>query len=154
MRRGAVDWSWRLSVCGERRYRFCLARRAGKPVGYVVVRRMMPGRSPRMDKLKPAIVTDLVAVDDDRHVLRALALKAVEIASELQATLVLTATTTASHRKALAGVGFISPAWPVIGPLLARRSPQFMWRPWGPAATLKATDMTLTFADVAIDLDL
>ena len=154
MRRGAKDWSWRLSICGKRRYRFCLARRAGRPVGYVVVRRMMPGRSLRLDKLKPAIVTDLVAVDDDPQILHALAVKAVNIAADLQAALVVTATTTASHRTALTRVGFISPAFPLIGPLLARRSPQFMWMPRGPAAALSASAMTLTFADVAIDLDL
>ena len=154
MRRGANEWSWRLSVCGERRYRFCIARRAGEPVGYVVVRRMTPGRSRQLGKLKAAIVTDLVAVGDDPQVLRALARRAVEIASELGALVVLTATTALGHRKALAAMGFISPALPLIGRLLERRSPQFMWLPRGPAATLEADDMALTFADVAIDLDL
>jgi GNAT superfamily N-acetyltransferase len=154
MRRGAKDWSWRLSICGERRYRFCLARRAGRPVGYVVVRRMMQGRSSRLDMLRPVMVTDLVAVNDDPEVLRTLALKAVEIATELRAAIVVTATTTALHRTSLTRVGFFSPALPLIGRLLARRSPQFMWMPRGPAAALSAIAMTLTFADVAIDLDL
>jgi len=158
MRRGAEEWAWRLSVCGKRRYRFCVARRAepggraGRPVGYAVVRRMSAGRSRLMDGLKAAMITDLAAVDDDSAVLRVLARKAVDAAAAMQAHVVVAATTSVAHRRALAG--FLSPALPLLGRLLARRSPLFMWRPHGPAAKLRADDMTLTFADVAIDLDL
>jgi hypothetical protein len=154
MRRGANEWSWRLSVCGERRYRFCVARRAGQPIGYVVVRRMTPGRSRQLGKFSAAIITDLVAIDDDPDVLLAVALRAVSVASELRAAALLTVTTTPAHRKALAKLGFISPTMPLIGRLLERRSPEFMWLPRGPAAALTADKMALTFADVAIDLDL
>jgi hypothetical protein len=38
--------------------------------------------------------------------------------------------------------------------VLAPRSPQFMWLPRGAGAPLAATDLALSFADVAIDLDL
>jgi GNAT superfamily N-acetyltransferase len=153
MRRGAKDWAWRLSVCGKRRYRLWLARDAdGRPLGYVVVRPMLPGRSRTMDRLKAAMITDLVALDDDPAVLRALVGKAVRTAAALQARILLMATTSSAHARALAG--FLSPVTPLIGRLLARRAPQFMWRPKGVAAKLQADHMTLTFADVALDLDL
>lgn len=152
MRRGAEEWAWRLAVCGERRYRFSVVRRAGEPVGYAVVRRMVAGRSRMMDRLNAAIITDLVAVDDNPGVLRALGRRAVASAAELRAGLVTMATTSSAHRQAPAG--FLSPASPLVGGMLARRAPLFMWRPQGVAAGLQAQDMALTFADVAIDLDL
>jgi GNAT superfamily N-acetyltransferase len=154
MRRGARDWSWRLSICDERHYRFCIARRAGEPVGYVVVRRLTPGRSRQLGKVATAIITDLVAPRDDPIVLRALAHRAVAIAGQLRTAIVLVTTSAPAHRTALTKTGFISPAFPMIGRFLGRRSPQFMWVPRGPAAPLRAVDMALTFADVAIDLDL
>jgi len=154
MRRGASDWSWRLSICGGRRYRFCIARRADEPVGYVVVRRLAPGQGRQLDKLATAIITDLVAVNDDPKVLRALALRAVAIATQLQTTIVLATISALTHQTVLTKVGFVSPAFPMIGRFLGRRSPQFMWLPRGAAAALRADEMMLTFADVAIDLDL
>jgi GNAT superfamily N-acetyltransferase len=154
MMRGANDWSWRLSLCGARRYRFCIARRAGEPVGYVVARPMVPGSTRQLAKLRAVIITDLVAVNEDVRVLRALARKAIAIAGDLRGMMVLTATTSAAQRIALAGAGFLSPNFPLFGRVLARRAPQFMWLPHGPAALLEADDIALTFADVAIDLDL
>jgi hypothetical protein len=154
MRRGAAEWSWRLSICGERRYRFGVARRDGEPVGYVVVRRMTPGRSGALDRLRAAIITDLAVADDDAIVLRALAGEAVALAADLGARAMLTATTTAAHRAALARIGFISPATPLVGRVLAQRAPQFMWLPRGAGQELSADDLSLSFADVAIDLDL
>lgn len=154
MRRGAAEWSWRLSVCGERRYRFCVVRRGGQPIGYVVVRRMMAGRSRRLDRLRAAIITDIVAVGDDPTVLRTLASRAVAIAAELRALVVVTATTAHAERGALARMGFVSPALPLLGRFLLDRSPQFMWLPRAAASALGAGDLSLTFADVAIDLDL
>jgi GNAT superfamily N-acetyltransferase len=154
MRRDAADWSWRLSVCGERRYRFCVASRDGQPVGYVVVRQMTPGRSRRLDRLGAAIITDLVAANDDPAILRTLAARAVAIAAELHALVVVTATTTPAHQRALARMGFVSPALPLAGRFLLERSPQFMWLPRGAASALRADAMALSFADVAIDLDL
>jgi hypothetical protein len=154
MRRSAAEWSWRLSVCGGRRYRFCVARRAGDPVGYVAVRRMTPGRSRGLDRLRAAIITDLAAVNDDAAVLHALAGGAVALAADLGARAMLTALTTDAHRAALARIGFISPATPLIGRVLAPRAPQFMWLPRGPGDGLSAGDLSLSFADVAIDLDL
>src|SRR5262249_10851647 len=59
MRRDAAEWAWRLSVCGERRYRFAVAFRDGEPLGYVAVRRMTAGRSRALDRLRTAIITDL-----------------------------------------------------------------------------------------------
>ena len=154
MRRDAAEWSWRLSVCGERRYRFCVARRDGEPVGYVVVRRMTPGRSRGLDRLRAAVISDLAAVDDHAAVLGALAGEAVAIAAGLGAGAMLTATTAAGHRAALARMGFVSPATPLLGRVLAPRAPQFMWLPRGPGDGLTAGDLALSFADVAIDLDL
>ncbi len=82
-----------------------------------------------MDRLKAAMITDLVALDDDPAVLRALVGKAVRTAAALEARILLMATTSSAHARALAG--FLSPATPLVGRLLARRAPQFMWRPKG-----------------------
>ena len=154
MQRGAAAWSWRLSVCGERRYRVCVAHRDGEPLGYVAVRRMLPGGSRLLGKREGALVTDLVAVDDDPAVLRALALKAVEVAADLRAAVVLGATNVAAHRKALAGAGFLSPGFPLLGRALQRRAPTFMWLPKGPAAALAHDRVEITFADSDVDLAL
>ncbi len=154
MKRGAAEWSWRLSVCGERRYRLCVARRASEPTGYVAVRRMTPGSSRLLGKLDGAIVADLVAVDDDPATLRALAFRAVEIAAEPRAAVVLMATTAPAHRQALAATGFLSPGFPVLGRQLQRRSPVFMWLPKGPGAGLAADAVEITFADSDVDLAL
>jgi hypothetical protein len=154
MRRGADHWAWRLSVCGERRYHVCLARRAGEAVGYVVVRRMTPGASRMLGKRAGAIIVDLVAVDDDPKVLRALARRAVAIAADLRVVVVLMATTVAAHRKALVATGFFSPSLPVVGRFLGRMAPVFMWSPHGPGAPLRADNVALTFADSDVDLAL
>jgi hypothetical protein len=155
MRRDAAEWSWRLSVAaGDRRYRICVARRAGEPVGYAVVRRMTPGRSRGLDRLRAAIITDLAAADDDAAVLGALAGEAVALAADLGARAMLTATTAVAHRAALTRVGFISPATPLVGRMLAPRAPQFMWLPRGAGEALSPDGLSLSFADVAIDLDL
>jgi ribosomal protein S18 acetylase RimI-like enzyme len=154
MRRDAAEWSWRLSVCGERSYRISVAHRGDAPLGYVAVRPMTPGRSRSLDRLRAALITDISTVDDDPALLAALAGEAVAIAADLGARAVVTATTNSAHRAALARMGFISPAVPLLGRLVAKRSPQFMWLPRGPAATLTADRISLSFADVAIDLDL
>jgi len=154
MRRGASEWSWRVSVCGDHSYRLSVARKAGAPVGYVAVRLMAPGRIPQLGKRQAAMITDFVAMNDDPTLLRALARRAVTMAGELRAVAALTATTNASHRSALAAAGFLSPAFPVLGRALARRSPVFMWLPKGPGAALKADHIEFTFADAAVDLDL
>ena len=105
----------------KRRYRLWLARDAdGRPLGYVVVRPMLPGRSRMMDRLKAAMITDLVALDDDPALLRALVGKAVRTAAALEARIVLMTTTSSAHARALAG--FLSPATPLVGRLLARRA--------------------------------
>jgi hypothetical protein len=154
MRRDAAEWSWRLGVCGERRYRISIARRGEEPLGYVAVRPMTRGRSRMLDRLQAAIVTDMAAAGDDPAVLAALAGEAVALAAGLGARAVVTATTAAMHRAAFSRMGFVSPRTPLLGRLVANRSPQFMWLPRGPAATLTANDLALSFADVAIDLDL
>ena len=154
MRRGSKEWMWRLSVCGDRSYHFCIVRRAGEAVGYAVVRRMGSGRLPLLRNRTAAMITDLVAVDDDTAVLQMLARRALAIAGELGAVAILTVTTSPAHRRALAASGFVSPAYPLIGRALRRRSPVYMWLPKGPAAELKADGMTLTLADAAIDFDL
>jgi len=154
MRRGASEWSWRLSVCGDHSYRLSIARKAGEPVGYVAVRRIALGRIPQLGKRRAAMITDFVAMDDDPKLLRALARRALAMAGELRAVAALTTITNPSHRRALAASGFVSPAFPLIGGALARRSPVFMWLPKGAGATLKADHMELTFADAAVDLDL
>jgi len=154
MRRDAAEWAWRLSVCGERRYLFAVAFRDGAPAGYVAVRRMTAGRSRTLDRLRAAIITDLAAVAGDAAVLDALACQAVALAADLGAGAILTATTAAAHRRALARIGFWSPATPLVGRLLTPRAPQFMWLPQGPGEGLTSDDLDLSFADVAIDLDL
>jgi hypothetical protein len=154
MRRGASEWSWRLSIYPGRTYRFCLAYRDGEPRGYVVVRPMTPGRSRQMGRLRGALITDLVAIGDDAATLRVLAARAVAISAELSATLILFVTTARSHRRALAAIGFISQDLPLVGRALARRAPTYMWSPRGPGGGLAADNMTMTFADSAVDLDL
>jgi GNAT superfamily N-acetyltransferase len=154
MRRGGEEWAWRLQVCGERQYHVCLVRRAGTPVGYAVVRRMTPGASRILGRRAGAIITDLVAVDDEPAVLRALARAAVGIAARLQVVVVLMATTLAAHRRALVASGFLSPGLPVAGRFLSRAAPTFMWSPRGPGAGLAAKDFMFTFADSDVDLAL
>jgi Acetyltransferase (GNAT) domain len=154
MRRDAGEWAWRLDVCGEREYHVCLARRAGAPVGYVVVRRMTPGASRILGRRAGAIITDLVALDNDPAVLRGLARRAVVIAARLQVDVVLMATTFATHRRALVASGFLSSGFPVVGRYLRRAASIFMWSPRGPGAGLGAEDFMFTFADSDVDLGL
>jgi hypothetical protein len=143
-----------MSIYPDHRYRFCLAYRDAQPLGYVVVRAMTPGRSRQMGRLRGALVTDLVALHDDPTTLRVLAAEAVAIAADLGAVVALFVTTAPSHRRALAAIGFVSPDFPVLGRTLARRAPTYMWLPRGPGVGLAAENMTMTFADSAVDLDL
>jgi len=154
MRRGGDEWSWRFAVCGARQYHVCLARRAGAPIGYVVVRRMMPGASRMLGRHEGALITDLVAIDDDPKALRALARQAVAIAARLRVVVLLMATTLPAHRRALLAAGFLSPRLPLVGRLLGRAAPIFMWSPVGPGAPLTENDVALTFADSDVDLNL
>lgn len=151
MRRGANEWSWRLSVCGERNYHFCVAHLADEPVGYVVVRRLT-GSSRKLARFGCAIVTDLVAVNDDLMVLRALAARAAAIAANLRTVACFATTTIQAQRTSLASAGFVSPDFPLLGRLLRRLSPQFMWAPRGPASQLTPSGMALSFADSDLDL--
>jgi Acetyltransferase (GNAT) domain len=154
MRRGGKEWAWRLEVCGERQYHVCLARRAGAPVGYVVVRRITPGASRILGRHAGAIITDLVAAGDDPAVLRALARRAAAIAARLQVVVVLMATNSAAQRRALAASAFLSSRWPVLDRFLGRAAPTFMWSLRGPGASLAPDDFALTFADSDVDLNL
>lgn len=153
MRRGSEEWSWRLSVCGERRYRFSVVSRSGAPVGYVAVRRMARGAN-RILGNRAAIVTDLVTSSNDSAVLRALIVRAVAFAVELGAAAILTSTTIASHRNGYEALGFLSSSMPVLGRPLQRRAPQFMWQAKGPAAALAAKTIALSFSDSDVDLNL
>ena len=154
LRRGANDWSLRLSIYRDRVYRFCVARRAGAPVGYVAVRRMQAGTSRQLGRVSSAMIVDLVAVDDDREVLRALAMRAVAMAAAMRAAVALFVTTSRAHRAALSSVGFLSPGTPLLGRLLGPRAPVVMWWPRGPGALLDPTAIEMTFADSTVDLDL
>jgi GNAT superfamily N-acetyltransferase len=152
MRRGEAEWRWRLSVCGERSYHLCLARRAGEPLGYVAVRRLTPGSSRQLGAIPGAIITDLVAVNDEPAVLRALTTRAATVASQLGAAVVLAVTNGASQREALVSAGFLSPDVPLLGRILTRRSPQYMWVPKGPGTHIAASTIALNFADSDVDL--
>ena len=154
MRRDAQELSWRLSLSGERQYRFTVASRASEPVGYVAVRRATPGTNRLMDRLRVALITDLVAVDDEAAVLRSLACSAVASAGQLGAAAMLATTTVPAQQKALAAAGFLSSHVPLLGTMLAARSPRFMWVPEGPAARLTAEGIALTFADSDADFNL
>jgi hypothetical protein len=143
-----------MSIYPDLAYRFCLAYRDAQPLGYVVVRAMSPGRSRQMGRLRGALMTDLVALHDDPTTLRVLAARAAAMAAELGAVLALCVTTAPSHRRALAAIGFVSPDFPVLGRMLAHRAPIYMWLPRGPGVGLAAENMTMTFADSALDLDL
>jgi hypothetical protein len=154
MWRGASEWSWRLSLCGERRYTFSMAWSEGLPVGYVAVRRLRAGSSRLLGRLSGAIVTDLAAANDDPAVLRALAGRAARLAGTLGATVALAATTSMAQRRALAAMGFLSPGLPLLGRMLRRRAPQFMWLPRGPGAGLAPDRVAMSFADSDVDLKL
>jgi hypothetical protein len=154
MCRGAREWSWRLSVCGDRSYHLCVACRAGQPVGYVAVRCLAPGSTRMFGKRPAAIVTDLVAVNNESQVLKALAARAAAFAGNIGAVAALATTAIQTHCSALAAVGFLSSGVPVLGRFLERRAPQFMWLPRGPAARLTAARIALTFADSDVDLNL
>jgi hypothetical protein len=154
MRRDAAEWAWRLSVCGDHRYHFSVARIAGEQAGYVVVRRTTPGTSRALGRLDAAIVVDLVGVNDDPALLRALAFRAVEIAATMRVTMLLMVTASRQHRGVLAAIGFLSPGFPLLGRILARHAPTFMWSPEGPGARFAADDTMLTFADSDADLNL
>jgi len=154
MKRHAQELSWRLSLSGDRQYRLTVASRAGEPVGYVAVRRATLGTNRLMDQLRGAFVTDLVAVEDEADVLRSLAWCAIANAGQLGAMAALATTTVPAQQKALTAVGFLSPRSPVLGTVLAARSPRFMWVPEGPAVKLTAGDMALTFADSDADFNL
>jgi Acetyltransferase (GNAT) domain len=154
MRRGAEEWAWRLSVCGERQYHVCLARRGGDPVGYVVVKRITPGASRILGRRAGAIITDLVALDNDPAVLRALVHQAVAVAARLRVVVVLVVTTLTAHRRALIASGFLSSSLPVVGGFFRRAAPIFMWSPRGPGAGLAGNDFMFTFADSDVDLAL
>jgi hypothetical protein len=154
MRRGADEWSWRLSIYRDSTYRFSVAYRDGAPVGYVVVRAATPGASRQLGRLGAALITDLVALDDERRVLQVLAARAVAIAAEMRAAVALFVTTAPAHRRALASIGFVAPGFPLLGRMLSSRAPVYMWSPRGPGAALNAESMTMTFADSAADLDL
>jgi len=154
MRRDTQELSWRLSLSSERQYRFTIASRASEPVGYVAVRRATAGTNRIMDLLRAAIVTDLVAIDDEAAVLRSLASSVVASAGHLRAMTVLATTTVPAQQKALSAAGFLSSHVPLLGTLLASRSPRFMWVPEGPAERLTAEGMALTFADSDADFNL
>ena len=153
MRRDAKELSWRLSLANERQYRFSVASRAGEPLGYVAVRRATPGTNRLIDRLRAALVTDLVAIDDEVAVLRSLANCAVASAGQLGAAAALATTTVPAQQKALTAAGFLSTHVPLLGAMLAARSPRFMWVPEGPAAQLTAEGLALTFADSDADFN-
>jgi len=154
MRRDTQELSWRLSLSSERQYRFTIASRGSEPVGYVAVRRATPGTNRLMDLLRAAIVTDLVAIDDEAAVLRSLASSVVASAGHLRAMTVLATTTVPAQQKALSAAGFLSSHVPLLGTLLASRSPRFMWAPEGPAERLTAEGIALTFSDSDADFNL
>jgi ribosomal protein S18 acetylase RimI-like enzyme len=154
MRRNAQELCWRLSLSSERQYRFTVASRANEPVGYVAVRRATPGTNRLMDLLRAAIVTDLVAVDNEAAVLRSLASSGVASAGHLHAMTALVTTTVPAQQKALAAAGFLSSRVPLVGSLLSSRSPRFMWVAEGPAAQLAVDGIALTFADSDADFNL
>jgi len=107
-----------------------------------------------LGKISGALLTDLAAVGDDSEVLSALVARATVYASKLGAAVVLAATTNAEHRRALARMGFLSPGVPLLGRILERRAPQYMWLPRGPAAQLDVSGVLLTFADSDVDFKL
>jgi hypothetical protein len=154
MRRDGQELSWRLALSNERQYRFTVASRAGEPVGYVAVRRATPGTNRLMDRLRAVLVTDLVAVDDESAVLRSLAHSAAASAGQLGAAAALATTTVPAQQKALTATGFLSPHVPLLGSMLATRSPRFMWVADGPAAELTPDRIALTFADSDADFNL
>jgi len=152
MLRDAKEWSWKVALT-NRTYRFCVLRRGGLPVGYVAVRRLPVG-SVASAKFPTALIADLVAVEDDTQVLRALGARAADIAAELQCRIVVTTTTKKAHQHMLTTIGYLSPGFPLFGRLLRRRSPVFMWSPAGPGSKVVADRMQLTFADSDADLNL
>ena len=138
----------------DRVYRFCVARRGETPVGYLAVRRMQSGTSRQLGQVPSIMIVDLVAVDDEREVLRALAMRACAMAADMRVGVALFVTTAQAHREALSSIGFLSPRTPLLGRLLGPRAPVVMWWPRGPGALLDPTAIEMTFADSTVDLDL
>jgi hypothetical protein len=153
MRRDANEWSWKLRL-SQTRYRFCVAYRDGKPVGYVTVRLMRTESTELSSRVSAALIADLVSVNDDESVLRELALQAVSMSAELGARVVVDAATVKAPRDALIACGFLSKSTPLLGRLVASRSPLFMWLPEGPGAPVVADALELSFADSDADLNL
>ena len=152
MRRDSKEWSWRLSFRPDLTYHICIAYRSDEPIGYVAVRRLTPDRSRLLRRLDAALIIDLVVVDDDRQVLRALTRRAVAIAGELNTRVVVATTTVARYANALASQGFISSSFPIVGRFMKRVTPQFMWSPQGPGAEIDERSITITFADSDVDM--
>jgi hypothetical protein len=98
------------------------------------------------------MITDLVAVDEEPAVLRALCTRAAIVASELGAAVVLAVTSRPSQLNALVSAGFLSPDFPLLDRALTRRSPQYMWVPKGPGTQVSASTMAFNFADSDVDL--
>jgi hypothetical protein len=154
MRRGGREWEWRVSIYPDRVYRFCIAYRGVEPVGYVVTRRVTSGRSRLIGRVPAALIVDLLAAHNDPGVLEALAARAIATAAKLSAVAAIFITTAPCHRDALTAIGFLSPRFPVFGRMLRAHAPSYMWLPRGAGVDLKADQMTMTFADSALDLDL
>ena len=156
MMRGSDEWSWRLGLLGsDRHYLFCVVSRNGAPAGYVAVRRTLPRTSRLLGRLPAALVSDVVAVDDDTAVLRRLAACTATLAGELGAAVALAASTEPTHWRAFAAVGYLSSELPVIGPrLLAPRAPEYIWLPRGPGADLVPGQIAMTLSDSDVDLKL
>lgn len=154
MRRGRDEWAWRLSVCGPRRYRFCVAARDGLTEGYIAARRVTPGSSRILGKREAAIITDLVVPFDNRSLSRALIARVVSFADGIGAAVALAATTVPSYRNVYASLGFLSPDFPILGRRLARSAPQFRWLPRGPGAGLADMTTSLSLSDSDVDLNL
>ena len=118
MRRGRDEWAWRLSVCGPRRYRFCVAARDGLTEGYIAARRVTPGSSRILGKREAAIITDLVVPFDNRSLSRALIARVVSFADGIGAAVALAATTVPSYRNAYASCRRTFPYsgddWPAV----------------------------------------
>lgn len=150
-RRTASDWRAILSVWPERTYHFHVASRDGEPDGYFVIRATdaQAGSKYRLARLH--YVSDIVTNSDAPEALDFLASR-VGPAAPLSAGVLMLCANDEALLARLAGHGWLSEHSRTIGPLLARKAPQFMLG--GALADVPQTAASFTFTDSDVDLNI
>lgn len=151
--RDAAEIRWRVGITRARGYHLFLAYDAGRPVGYLLARVGPRGTSNRLTWSPLGLVVDFLCVDpDDTAVLLALLEPCLAWFARKGAPLALALTTVPPAAKTLHGLGFVSPATPLVGAKLGKLGTRFTYR--YPAGHTEARAFHFTFADADLDLAL